>query len=318
MGNEKYDELMKRWLTNQVTEAERVKIEAWLETIKLEYADELELSNKEAEELYNKITSEKNNIKEIQAFKPESIRKKTRLKWMIRAAAGLFLAAIAIYAMWGLGSRKNQEFIAENGIKKVILNDGTLVWLHGSSKLSYYEKSDGRFAELDGEALFEVTKDASRPFSIEYKDVNVRVVGTSFSLKTGDSVQLLVLTGKVNLSSSSNKQGVNIFPNEKAFYTLGNGITKFPLLKDEAMAVVTDTEYNMQFTNATFSKVIKKLEKKFDVTIKLMDDDIVQCHINLDITDHSLESSLQMIASVLNVEYHVAGNEIKISGTGCK
>jgi transmembrane sensor len=318
MGNEKYDDLIKRWLTNQVTEAERIKIEAWLETIKMEYADELEMSNNEAEELYNKITSKDNNIREIQAFRPESIRRKSRLKWMLRVAAGLFLAAIVGYAIWGISYREKNTFISENGIKKIILNDGTLVWIHGNSKLSYYEKSGGRFAELDGEALFEVTKDPSRPFTIHYKDVDVKVLGTSFSLKTGDSIQLVVLTGKVNFSSLANKNGIDVVRNEKAIYTAESGIVKYSLPTTVVQAIVANTDYDMHFNNAQFSQVVEKLEKKFDVQIELEDKDVVQCHINLDITDHSLESSLQMIASVLNIEYQVSNNEIKISGTGCK
>jgi transmembrane sensor len=318
MGKTKYDELMKRWLTNQVTEAERIKIESWLDSIKEDDAKDLEMSDAEAEELFNKITSDKDNIGEIQSFKPKSIRKKSITRWTMRVAAGLFLAAVAGFAIWELTNRERIDFVSETGIKKVILNDGTLVWVHGDSKLSYYEKPDGRFAELDGEALFEVTKDASRPFTIHYKDVNVRVLGTSFSLKTGDSIQLVVLTGKVNLSSTSNKEGMNAEPNEKVIYTAGTGARKFSLKNDEVKAAIANTEYEMYFSNATFSQIIEKLEKKFDVQIKLSDDTIAQCHINLDITDHSLESSLQMITSVLNVEYQVAGNKIKISGTGCK
>jgi transmembrane sensor len=318
MGKEKYDDLMKRWLTNQVTEAERTKIEAWLETIKLEYADELEMSNQEAEELYNKITSKKDNLREIQSFRPESIRRKHGLRWMMRVAAGLFGVALAAYAVWTFTNTQQMNFASDIGIKKVILNDNTLVWMHGDSKLSYYEKQDGRFAELEGEALFEVTKDPSRPFTIRYKDVNIKVLGTSFSLKTGDSIQLIVLTGKVNFSSASDKEGIDVIPHEKAIYTSGAGIQKVSLLEQEAQSTVVNTDYNMHFNNTIFSTVVERLENKFDVSIQLTNTDIGKCHINLDITDHSLENSLMMIASVLNIEYHIDGKDITISGTGCK
>ncbi|MBT1704454.1 FecR family protein [Chryseosolibacter indicus] len=312
MGNTKYDDLMKRWLTNQVTETERIKIEAWLDSIDEGDADDLEMTDQEAEEIFNRITSNSDNIREIRSFKPESIRKKNRPRWILQIAASLFLVAVATYTIWTIADPPVAA------IKKITLNDGSLVWVRGDSKLSYSESAEGRFADLDGEALFEVAKDPTRPFTIRYKDVNARVVGTSFSLKTGDSLQLVVLTGTVNLSSAADKEGLNILMNEKAIYTAHSGIKKFSLLQNEAQAVIADTEYNMNFTNATFDEVIEKIERKFDVRITLSDNSIGECHLNLDITDHSLESSLQMITSVLNVAYLINGDQIIFTGTGCK
>lgn len=314
MGKTNYDELMKRWLTNQVTEAERIKIEAWLDTIKSEDADDLEMTDEEAESLFQKITSKQENLKEIQSFKPKSLTKNKNTRWVGRIAASVLVCALAGYAIWGL--TRNQTVDA-TGIRKITLNDGSLVWVHGESKLAYHETPDGRFAELNGEALFEVTKDPARPFTITYKDINVRVVGTSFNLKTGDSVELIVLTGKVNLSSTVSNQSVDVVPNEKAIYA-SNTINKYSLLKDEVKKAVVNTEYDMNFSNATFGSVVERLEKKFDVTIHFSDKEIGACHVNLDITDHSLESSLDLIVSVLNVTYKIEDNIITITGTGCK
>jgi ferric-dicitrate binding protein FerR (iron transport regulator) len=317
MGKTNYDEMMKRWLTNQVSEDERVKIEAWLDSIKKEDADDLEMTDEEAELLYQKIKSKDDNLKDIQSFKPESIRRKNKTKWTLGIAAGLLLFVLAGYAILELSNKEVFYASSDNGIKKITLNDGSLVWVHGESKLSYHETVDGRFAELTGEALFEVTKDSARPFVISYKDVSVRVVGTSFSLKTGDSIELMVLTGKVKLSSTTNNESVDVIPNEKAVYT-SDGVKKYSLSKQEVTTAVANTEYDMNFSNATFAYVVDRLEKKFDVKVTLAVSEIEKCHVNLDITDHSLESSLQMITSVLNVEYQVNGGNITFTGSGCK
>lgn len=316
MGNTQYDDLMKRWLTDQVTESERIKIEAWLDSIKDENVDDWEMTDQEAEELFQKITSGRDNVSEIRSFKPESMRKKLRAKRVFRIAASLFLVAVAAYTTWTI--TRGQQGFAKDDIDKIHLNDGSLVWIRGDSKLSYYESRDGRFANLDGEAFFEVSKDPSRPFTISYKDINVRVLGTSFNLKTGDSIQLVVLTGTVNLSTAADQKGLNVERNEKAIYTAASGLRKFALHQNEVQQVIANTGYNMNFTNATFKQVAEKLENKFDVEIRFADERIGECHLNLDITDHGLESSLQMIASVLNVEYRVTGNEILFTGTGCK
>jgi transmembrane sensor len=74
----------------------------------------------------------------------------------------------------------------------------------------------------------------------------------------------------------------------------------------------------MRFDNVEFSKVIERIQKKFDVTINLNNPDIRNCHVNVDITDNSLEDSLKKLTAILNVEYKINGSMIKLTGTGCK
>lgn len=314
MAKKKFDELMKRWLTNQATEPERAKIEAWLDTMKTENTDDLELTDEEADILYNKIVSKESNIREIEAFRPASLKKKNSSRWTFRIAASLLICVTAAVIIWKVAEQDDKAANADP--EKIMLNDGTIAWVRSNSKLSYFENERGRFAELNGEALFEVTKDPTRPFTITFKDVTIRVVGTSFTLKTGDSVQLFVLTGNVNFSSRTDKNGVIVSPNEKATYTT-KGIVKSSFDKNTIEAFVGSTTYNMNFSNAMFGDVIDRLEKKFDVTFTIPED-LEKCHVNFDITDHSLDSSLTMISSVLNVEYKITGKSVVLTGTGCQ
>lgn len=305
---------MARYLTNEVTDAERLKIEAWLDSIKDNQADDYEMSDAEAQQLFDKFKSKQNNIREITSFKPESIRKQNKLLF-VRIAAAVALFACAGYLVWYLVP--NQQRVSEDRaeVTKIILNDGSLVWVNADSKLAYHETPTGRFAELTGEALFEVAKDSLRPFMVNYKDVQVRVVGTSFRLTTGDSVELIVLTGKVNFSTPQ-QAGINVTPNERAVYK-NETFVKYALNTHVVNAVVANTEYDMSFSNATFTEVITRLSKKFDVTISLSNPEMKSCHLNLDITDHSLESSLHLISTVLNIEYKIEDKNITISGSGC-
>lgn len=304
---------MARYLTNEVTEEERLKIEAWLDSIKDNQADDYEMSDAEAQQLFEKIKTKQNNIREITSFKPESIRKQNRLLF-VRIAAVVALFVCAGYLLWLLPNQQSVS-VERAAVNKIILNDGSLVWVNADSKLAYHETPTGRFAELTGEALFEVTKDSLRPFMVNYKDVQVRVVGTSFRLTTGDSVELIVLTGNVNFSTQQ-QAGINVTPNQRAVYK-DETFVKYALNTEVVGTVIANTEYDMNFTNATFTEVITRLSKKFDVTISLANPEMKSCHLNLDITDQSLESSLHLISTVLNVEYDIADKNITISGSGC-
>jgi ferric-dicitrate binding protein FerR (iron transport regulator) len=213
------------------------------------------------------------------------------------------------------------DVATRTGVEKVILNDGSLVWLRGESKLVYYEKPDEgiRYSELQGEALFEVAKDAARPFIIQCGEVRLKVLGTSFSVKTGiNELELKVLTGKVNLSSEVNKVTVDVEPNEQVTYRSNGEIEKLSLAKEAVAAITENTGYNMQFSNISMAEVFKGIEGKFDVKVNLVNPRIGNCHITADFTDHSLESTLQMITEVLDVNYSREGDLITVNGNGCK
>ncbi len=317
MKNNKFDQLLDRWLHNKTTPEETDKIEAWLDTMKREDASTVDLTDEEEEALFQKIISKRQSVKDVKEFRPKSLKSKIQTKWVLRIAAALVLFMAAGYVIWET-RHQNIFGLHDVAMKKTTLNDGTIVWIKGDSRLSYYEKDNRRYAELEGEALFEVSKDSTRPFTIHMKEVEVLVMGTSFHLKTGDSVELKVLTGKVRMSSTTDKVGVEVVPNEQAVYTTAKGIAKSILPGKEALAIVNDTEYNMQFKDAEIASVMERMEKKFDMPIDITAVEHTACHVTLDITDHSLESSLEIIAAVLKVQYKISDKGIVFYGSGCK
>lgn len=316
-----FDQLMERYVTGQVSEQERKKIEAWLDVIKTEDNTDLELSDEDEARIFQKLTSSQTTVDDVVALHP---KRRVRLDhWMLRVAASLVIVSLLSYTAWYFtASNENQlEVISKNGIEKIILNDGSLVWMRGESKVIYYEKPDegARYATFEGEALFEIVKDANHPFTVQCGDVKVKVLGTSFNIKTGsEQVELTVLTGKVNLSSSTNAAGIDVLPQEKVIYKSNGEFEKLITNQQELSSITTNTDYNMQFTNDEMSNVIKRIESKFNVSVKLSDKTIRNCRITIDFTDKSLEKSLQLITEVLNVTYAAEGRTVTITGTGCK
>lgn len=238
----------------------------------------------------------------------------------MRIAASVLIVCAVSYGVWYWVNSNNTMYVTSaNGVDKVILNDGSLVWLRGESTLAYYEKIEEgiRYGELEGEALFEVAKDPNRPFVVQCGEIKIKVLGTSFSLKKSDGqVELKVLTGKVNISSPVNTEGIVVRPNEQAIYSNGE-IQMMSLKKEEISAVTANTEYNMQFAGAAMSEVIERIENKFNVKVRLEDSKVGECRITADFTDHTLTSTLRMITEVLDVNYSQKGNTITISGSGC-
>ena len=84
----------------------------------------------------------------------------------------------------------------------IILADGTHVDLDAASRLSVrFSPQLRRVAMDDGEAVFNVTPDASRPFVITVGDRTVRVVGTEFDVRhRGGSIAVTVSRGVVEVA----------------------------------------------------------------------------------------------------------------------
>ena len=97
------------------------------------------------------------------------------------------------------------------------LPDGSKIYLNRNSELSYRENfgKNKRDVKLTGEAFFEISPDAIKPFIIDAGKASVKVVGTSFNVITNNTesaVEVFVITGKVILSDKSGSQSIALEP----------------------------------------------------------------------------------------------------------
>lgn len=91
---------------------------------------------------------------------------------------------------------------------QLALPDGTKVWLNAASTLRFPVAFTGkeRKVEVTGEAYFEVSHDASRPFIVKADDADVRVLGTHFNImayRDEKEIKTTLLEGAVRFSRSS-------------------------------------------------------------------------------------------------------------------
>jgi transmembrane sensor len=92
---------------------------------------------------------------------------------------------------------------------QLVLPDGTKVWLNAASSIKYPTvfTGDTRRVEIDGEAYFEVAKNAGMPFIVKIDDANeVKVLGTHFNINAYDdeaAVKTTLLEGSVRIRHSA-------------------------------------------------------------------------------------------------------------------
>lgn len=103
---------------------------------------------------------------------------------------------------------------------KLVLADGTTVWLNAESRLEYPSRFIGsqRVVSLHGEAYFKVAKDSRHPFIIRGDRVNACVTGTELNVRNysiADS-HVALIEGKVSVARVEGGEPVHLKPGEEA------------------------------------------------------------------------------------------------------
>jgi len=160
---------------------------------------------------------------------------------------------------------------------KIILPDGTIAWLNSGSTLKYsnlYGKKN-REVLLSGEGYFEVTKDKSKPFFVHTNNIQVKVLGTVFNVRSymnDRTVEVNLLEGKVDVSMLDNNSSKKLIliPNEKMIYNK-NTKTMYSCKADAAKSAQW-TIGKLCFVNSSLKDISKDLERKYNVKIILESD----------------------------------------------
>jgi transmembrane sensor len=317
MKKRAFNKLVKQYLQNQLKATDKQKLDNWLGYLAQNetYQRLTEAEQAEAEKrIYSKL------VKRIQnTEKPEVISVIARLKPVLKVAACIALASLLVFSFRvRLKEVFNiQQYASVQNYKghitKTILSDGSIIWLKGNSKLNYpiRFKGDLRKVDLVGEALFEIAKDAHRPFIIYCGTLTTRVLGTSFNIKhSSQKTEVNVLTGRVFLSSKSTGT-ITLHPHQKAIYSeLKKTLVKEAQPDVEVAGLTKGTEYNMFFNDARVEDVLQRIEKKFEVAITVKNPKLKSSMITADFTDQSLVNTLNMMSEALNIAFEIDGQAI--------
>ena len=96
----------------------------------------------------------------------------------------------------------NRLVIPRGGEYKIVLADGSQVWINSQSVLEFPACFVGkeRRVRLQGEAYFEVSKNVEKPFIVDMGNKEIRVLGTSFNVNDYDGKFVTTLvSGKVQV-----------------------------------------------------------------------------------------------------------------------
>jgi transmembrane sensor len=119
-----------------------------------------------------------------------------------REVAISLVIMMAVGTVWQFLVNNAHSYTTQIGaISTVPLSDGSKITLNTDSQIRVALNASERRIELDqGEAYFEVAKDAARPFIVAIADKRVIAVGTKFSIRREhDDIRVLVTEGRVRI-----------------------------------------------------------------------------------------------------------------------
>lgn len=259
-------------------------------------------------------------------FEKEDKRKVLLTKQYCRSVAASVLVLLGLgFLIYQSGSgvdglvNENLEAHSSNGsLLEIFLPDSTKVILNSGSTLQYPScfSMDQRVVKLNGEAFFDVAKDSSKPFIIQARGMEVKVLGTRFNLKSFEEenvVQLTLEEGAVlaRTGLGAEKQEVSLVPGDQVVLNKTTG--EITNRKVNTRIYTSWFTGDMYFQNHTLEEIAEQLEKKFNVKIIIADESIKQdtfyCQFN---KDHSLKRIMQLLAQKSNWEYRINGDSIEI------
>ena len=312
------DELLVKYLAEEATPPEQELVDEWVSSSEANrhYFQHFQLIWKDSQKLA--ATTVVNENKAWQRFqrrvkKTESAPAKIKaFGWWRIAVSILIVAGAAWFTSTLLEKGSSDAEILSITIKEVkrdTLPDGSVAVLNKHSELSYPARFKGktRKVKLRGEAFFNITPNKEKPFIIDVNDVQVKVVGTSFNIRSVNGLtEVIVETGIVQVTKG----------NEVFELKAGERISLESVDTTSQKETSDDKLYNYYVSrtfvcdNTPLWKLVEKLNEAYGVNIRIGREELRKLPLNVTFDDESLEVILNIISQTLMIKVAKAGNEI--------
>ncbi|MDE7116387.1 MAG: FecR domain-containing protein [Muribaculaceae bacterium] len=262
--------------------------------------------------LLNDISSQKRVKKARPLFRLSGI-----LKYAAVVAA-IFLSSVITYIV--TTANAPQETIlttAKGSTGEFTLPDGTMVKLNSDTRLAYdaatFMTSDKRRVKVDGEAFFEVTKDAGHPFVVTMTEMEVEVLGTSFDVRNYPfctNEEVVLLSGKVRIDSKDMEEPVTMMPDQRMVLDRHTG--KYSIEQTSAANYCRWIEPKLKLENEPLGNILVTLGRKYCLDIDIADNVDVDRRVSLTIGNDDLDDVLEVLSYLTDIRCFVENNTLYI------
>ena len=200
----------------------------------------------------------------------------------------------------------------KGGQYRIVLPDGSKVWLNAGSSLRFPTAFIGseRNVVLTGEGYFEIEKNASKPFHVMVNKMKVEVLGTHFNVMAYDNEEMVkttLLEGSVKLNYGSTVKMLK--PGQQGKLNIQSGTIN--IVNADVEETIAWKNGYFQFGNESIKSIMHQLERWYDLEVSYE----VKGEMRYFTGEISRESSLSQVLKVLeksNVKFRVEGKKIVV------
>ena len=227
--------------------------------------------------------------------------------WAI-AASFLLLMGLSFFFYKSSVNTITKQYATKPGEHaKIMLSDGTKIWLNAGSNLRYPAKfkGDTREVYLTGEAFFDVAKDKKHPFIIHTDKMDTKVLGTSFNVQAypdQTTQEVSVLTGRVNVKSTVTEENVYVTPGQKVvFKSQSNKLKAFTDIPVNSISLWRKNI--IVFEDAPLPEVIATINRNYNVTIEIGNKNLNNLKISAYFKELPVNEVVALVCNIINADY---------------
>lgn len=187
----------------------------------------------------------------------------------------------------------------------VTLPDGTEVRLNAKTTVRYdcSMPHDERRVQVDGEAYFNVAKDAEHPFVVSADGVEVACLGTAFNIRNyGEerNISVLLTEGKVRVSAGD--ADLTMEPNSRVVFDKGSQSMSKQLVNPDNYLCWLDNE--IRYNDHTLEEIAAELARNYNIRIVITSDRLREERFTGYLGHSSLRNVLEVLSMTSNARYY--------------
>lgn len=272
---------------------------------------------------YGRAEAVLSRLDRVQSGAVEQVRAVAPQRWPRRRVimTGSVAAGFAAFGLFGAVSwNRMREQVYTTGlgqVREIPLADGSLVVLNTNSKVTVRFTPERREIHLvQGEALFDVAKNKKRPFVVMAGDMQVRAVGTAFtvSMLPQKPIQVLVKEGVVELNRGSAKAPpVRVKAYTQALAPADAPIVAAGVAQSKLERTLAWQFGRLAFDNETLQDAVGEFARYSDVRI-VVDPAVAKRTVTGLFVSNDPIGFAKAAAAVLKLHVEVSEREVKLSG----
>lgn len=245
-----------------------------------------------------------------------------RSKWkfflFIRNAAAVLLlpfVATTLYLYFYKDSKVEHSTVAQvetqcgyGQISKIMLSDGSEVWLNSGSKLRYPQNftSNNRTVYLTGEAYFKVSANPKRRFDVKLADgLTTSAYGTEFNItayQDQKNIEITLISGKIELTDPKMKQPQQLQPNECAVYARADKILN-TIGNASVYAKTAWKNGKLVFRHTGMEEIVERLSRRYNVEIEVINPELFNREYSATFTTESIDDVIRLLSQIIPLNY---------------